>query len=80
MLRFKDKVVVITGGAKGIGSRIGERFREEGAIVEIIDKIDVLLRDSVGRESACNPAIVFSVFLAIQQVPIVEGFYAIIPK
>ena len=40
MLRFKDKVVVITGGAKGIGSRIGERFRDEGAIVEVIDKID----------------------------------------
>ena len=38
MERFKDKIVVITGGAKGIGKRIGERFREEGAIVEIIDK------------------------------------------
>ena len=39
MERFKDKVVVITGGAKGIGARIVERFRKEGAIVEIIDKI-----------------------------------------
>lgn len=38
--RFKDKVVVITGGAKGIGARIGERFRQEGAQVEIIDKIE----------------------------------------
>lgn len=40
MERFKDKVVVVTGGAKGIGARISERFRVEGALVEIIDKIE----------------------------------------
>lgn len=38
MQRFKEKVVVITGGGKGIGARIAERFRNEGGIVEIIDK------------------------------------------
>lgn len=37
-MRFKDNVVVITGGAKGIGARTAQRFREEGAVVEIIDK------------------------------------------
>ena len=40
MERFKDKVIVITGGAKGIGARIAERFRKEGGKVEIIDRID----------------------------------------
>lgn len=37
-MRFKDKVVVVTGGAKGIGACIAERYHSEGAYVEIIDK------------------------------------------
>lgn len=39
-MRFKDKVAVITGGAKGIGACVAGRFHAEGAEVEIIDKID----------------------------------------
>ena len=34
---FQDKVVVITGGAGGIGKCIGEEFAKEGAYVCVID-------------------------------------------
>ena len=35
---FKDKVVVITGGAQGIGRCIAEEFEKLGAAVCVIDK------------------------------------------
>ena len=38
MLTFKDRVVIVTGGANGIGRCIATEFRNHGAIVYIIDK------------------------------------------
>lgn len=38
MLTFKDRVVIVTGGANGIGRCIAEEFRNHGAIVYVIDK------------------------------------------
>ena len=37
---FKDKVVVITGGARGIGNCIANEFKNEGAHVCIIDLLE----------------------------------------
>lgn len=34
---FENKVVVVTGGAHGIGKAIVELFRREKALIEVID-------------------------------------------
>ena len=38
MWNFKDKVVVVTGGAQGIGRCVADEFRKAGAQVCVIDK------------------------------------------
>ena len=37
---FKDKVVIVTGGANGIGRCIADEFRSQGALVHVIDKLE----------------------------------------
>ena len=40
MENFKDKVVVVTGGAQGIGRCFADKFLKAGAHICVIDKQD----------------------------------------
>eukprot|EP01023_Acetabularia_acetabulum_P021317 TRINITY_DN2116_c0_g1_i2.p1 TRINITY_DN2116_c0_g1~~TRINITY_DN2116_c0_g1_i2.p1 ORF type:complete len:291 (-),score=65.86 TRINITY_DN2116_c0_g1_i2:1082-1954(-) len=49
VVRFMNKVVVITGGAHGIGRACAERFANEGANVVIADKDQTGLEETVAE-------------------------------
>ena len=58
--RFKDKVMVVTGAAQGIGRRVAERAAAEGAFVLIVDRspareeVVAAIRDAGGEAEAIS--------------------------
>src|SRR5581483_9754611 len=47
-LQLQDKVVLITGGAKGIGTAMARTLNQEGAVAVIVD------RDAEAGEKLCT--------------------------
>jgi len=45
MLRFQQKVVIVTGAASGIGAATARRFSSEGACVALVDRNEIPLAD-----------------------------------
>ena len=54
-LRFKDKTVLVTGGAAGIGRSVCEAFAARGAIVYAADINETGLADLAAKTSAAEP-------------------------
>lgn len=54
-MKMKDKVVIITGGGKGIGKGIAQAFAEEGASLVITGRQEIALLDTKAElEAAYN--------------------------
>ena len=47
MYDFDNKIVVITGGANGIGKCIAEEFRRNRAVVCVIDKAGFITGENI---------------------------------
>lgn len=77
-LQLKDKVILVTGGAKGIGEAISAGLVEEGAIPVIVDKDEVagealreklhgrayFIKSNIISADACNDVIARTIALA----------------
>ncbi|WP_257347395.1 SDR family NAD(P)-dependent oxidoreductase [Pseudalkalibacillus decolorationis] len=77
-MRFKDKVVLVTGAARGIGQEIATKFAVEGASVALNDINSSLLKDTIihsgeiGNRLLAVPADVSNEAAVAEMIRIVE--------
>ncbi|MFK7859347.1 MAG: SDR family oxidoreductase [Granulosicoccus sp.] len=74
MKRFKGKVVVVTGGNKGIGYAMAERFAQEGASVAIAS-IEEQVHDAAATLSSATGANVMPVVSDVSNLTDVKNLY-----
>ncbi|MBX2836391.1 MAG: SDR family oxidoreductase [Gammaproteobacteria bacterium] len=73
-MRFKDKTVVITGGNRGIGYAMAERFAQEGANVAIAS-IEEHVHEAALELKKINDANILSVVCDVSDLADVKNLY-----
>ncbi|AYG04158.1 SDR family NAD(P)-dependent oxidoreductase [Gryllotalpicola protaetiae] len=58
-MRFEDRVVIVSGGANGIGRATAERMLDEGAFVAVLDREPEVARDWLDWRADSDRAAVF---------------------
>ncbi len=56
-MQIKDKVVIVTGAAGGIGRALAERFGDEGAAAVVACDLDAARTSAVAGEIGCEAAV-----------------------
>ncbi|MFK7992932.1 MAG: SDR family NAD(P)-dependent oxidoreductase [Granulosicoccus sp.] len=79
MKRFKEKVVVITGGNKGIGYAMAERFAQEGAKVAIAS-IENQVEEAAKELQHATGATVLPIVCNVANLSDVKKLYSVVEQ
>lgn len=79
MKRYEGKAVVVTGGNKGIGFAIAERFSKEGARVAIAS-IEEQVHEAAENLQASTGASVLPVVCDVSQLADVKNLYSVVEQ